>query len=139
MGQSKAGWKKGAYPLDAIGQHLYVDQAGLTTTSKLTSYLQDVRNAYVAFEGASTPKKTQITEFGWVANPGSSGYQSEAARQAQNVQTAYTTFRSTSFVTRADYFAVQDVPEGNVFYGLVQGDGTTFKPGFGAYQTWATY
>jgi hypothetical protein len=139
MGQTKAGWKKGAQPLDAIGQHLYVDQAGLTTSSKLTSYLQDVRNAYLAFEGAATRKKTQVTEFGWVANPGSIDYEAEAGRQAQNVQTAYTTFRSTAFVARADYFVVQDVPEGQVFYGLVQGDGTTFKPSFGAYQTWATY
>jgi hypothetical protein len=50
--------------MDAIGQHLYIDQGGLTTSSKVASYLQDVRNAYVAFEGAATPKKTQVTEFG---------------------------------------------------------------------------
>jgi hypothetical protein len=139
MGQTRAGWKKGAYPLDAIGQHLYIDQGGLTTSSKVSSYLQDVRNTYVAFEGAATTKKTQVTEFGWVADPNSANYEAESTNQAQNVQTAYTTFRSTSFVTRADYFAVQDVPEGNVFYGLVQGNGTIFKPAFAAFQNWAAY
>jgi len=139
MGQTKAGWKKAAYPMDAIGQHLYIDQGGITTSSKLTIYLQDVRKAYVAFEGASTPKKTQITEFGWVANPDSQYYAAEAGNQAQNVKTAYTTFKSTSFVTRADYFVVQDVPEAPVFYGLAQGDGTTHKPAFAEYQRWAAY
>jgi hypothetical protein len=139
MGQQKAGWKAGAYPLDAIGQHLYIDQGGLTSGSKITTYLQDVRGAYVAFEGAATVKKTQVTEFGWVADPrNASTYPAAADRQATNVQTAYATFRSTSYVKRADYFAAQDVPEGNVFYGLVQGDGT-LKPAFGLYQTAAAY
>ena len=139
MGRSRAGWRAGNYPLDRIGQHLYVDQGGLTTGSKLTTYLQDVRNAYVAFEGTSTPKQTEVTEFGWVANPGSATYSSDAANQSQNVQTAYSTFHTTSFVARADYFAAQDVPEGSVFYGLVEGDGTTFKPSFTAYQTAGAY
>jgi hypothetical protein len=55
------------------------------------------------------------------------------------VQIAYTTFRSTSYVSRADYFAAQDVPEGSIFYGLVQGDGATYKPAFAQYQTAAAY
>jgi hypothetical protein len=140
MGQQKAGWKAGAYPMDAIGQHLYIDQGGLTSASKITSYLQGVRSAYLAFEGAATAKKTQVTEFGWVADPRNTAtYPTAGNNQAQNVQTAYATFRSTSYVSRADYFATQDVPEGNVFYGLVQGDGTTYKPAFATYQTAAAY
>jgi hypothetical protein len=139
MGKTKAGWRAGNYPLDRIGQHLYVDQGGLTTASKLTAYLQDVRNAYLAFEGSSTAKQTEVTEFGWVANPASPTYTTDAPNQSQNVQTAYSTFHTTSFVARADYFTAQDVPEGSVFYGLVEGDGTTFKPAFTAYQTAAAY
>jgi hypothetical protein len=77
--------------------------------------------------------------LGWPAEPDNGNYGTASASQAENVQTAYTTFRSTSFVTRADYFTVQDVPEGNVFYGLVQGDGTTYKPAFAAYQKWTAY
>lgn len=139
MGQSKAGWGSGAYPLDGIGQHLYIDQGTVTSSTKISAYLQDVRSAYVKFEGSSTLKKTEITEFGWVADPSSSTYQTEAANQAQNVQTAYGTFHKTSYVTRADYFIAQDVPERSVFYGLVDGDGTTYKPAFSAYQTAAAY
>jgi hypothetical protein len=140
MGQQKAGWKSGAFPLDAIGQHLYIDQGGLTSASKITTYLQDVRSAYAAFEGTATVKRTQVTEFGWVADPRNTAtYPTAADNQAKNVQTAYGTFRSTGFVSRADYFAAQDVPEGNVFYGLVQGDGTTYKPAFATYQVAAAY
>jgi hypothetical protein len=139
MGQQKAGWRAGAYPLDVIGQHLYIDQGGVTSSSKITAYLQDVRGAYLAYEGATTQKKTEVTEVGWVANPGSATYNADAANQAQNVQIAYTTFRTTAYVTRADYFAAQDVPEGMIFYGLVQGDGVTYKPAFGTYQGAAAY
>jgi hypothetical protein len=139
IGQQKASWGAGAYPLDGIGQHLYIDQGGTTSSAKITTYVGDVRNAYIAFESATTPKKIEITEFGWVAEPSSPDYTTAAAYQAQNVQTAYTTFRGISYVSRADYFAAQDVPEGLVFYGLVQGDGQTFKPAFGAYQTYAAF
>jgi hypothetical protein len=83
MGQQKAAWTEGAYPLDGIGQH--------------------------------------------------------PANQAKNVQTAYSMFRGICYLLRADYFVAQDVPEGNVFYGLVQGDGTTYKAAFSAYQKNATY
>jgi hypothetical protein len=139
MGRSKAGWRAGAYPLDGIGQHLYIDQGTLTSSTKVNAYLQDVRAAYLAFEGTTTTKKTEITEFGWVADPSSPTFATDAANQAQNVQTAYSTFRSTSYVSRADYFTAQDVPEGSIFYGLVEGDGTTYKPSFSAYQTAAGY
>jgi hypothetical protein len=139
MGRKTASWRSGAYPLDRVGQHLYVDQGGVTSASKISTYLQDVRSAYVAFEGASTPKRTEVTEFGWLANPSSASFTTDAANQAQNVQTAYATFRSTAYVARADYFAAQDVPEGGIFYSLVEGDGITYKPAFSAYQSSAAY
>jgi len=138
-GRKNAGWKAGAYPLDRVGQHLYIDQSGTTSSSKISAYLQDVRNAYVAFEGSSTAKRTELTEFGWVANPSSATFSADAANQASNVTTAYTTFHSTPYVARADYFVAQDVPEGNVFYGLVEGDGTTYKPAFQSYVSAAAY
>ena len=69
-----------------------------------------------------------MTEFGWLANPSSLTYGTDAANQAQNVQIAYTTFRATAYLMRADYFAAQDIPEGMIFYGLFQGDGVTYKP-----------
>jgi hypothetical protein len=60
--------------------------------------------------------------------------------QARNLQTAFGAFRSLSFVGRAFWFSVQDIPEAGrgIFYGLVDGDGAK-KPSFGAYQSYATY
>jgi hypothetical protein len=131
MGISKAGWTAGAYPFNAIAQHLYIDQGALTTSSKLTQYMQDLRNAYVAYEGTGTTKQLHITEVGWTTASVS------PQTQAANVQTAYTTFKSTGYVGRAYWFAAQDVPESGLYYGLVDSDGLS-KPALSAYQTYAT-
>ena len=50
QGLAKAGWSSvkqtlGSYPLDAIGQHLYIDQGRTTSTSKITNYLNAVRQS----------------------------------------------------------------------------------------------
>ena len=127
MGLSRAGWRSGAYPLDAVGQHVYVDQGGTTTVQKLLTYFQDVRNAYAQFEGAGTGKPIQVTEIGWTTS-----FVSPSV-QAQNVATSYEAVRGASYVTRAYWFAVQDVPEADLYYGLVTGDGGA-KPAFGAYR-----
>src|SRR5579864_1335862 len=132
MGISQAGWKAGAYPLDAVGQHLYINISGLTTSSNVSAYLSDVRNAYVFYEGAATAKKTQVTEVGWSTASVTNHV------QAANLQTAFQTFKGVAYVGRAYWFDVQDIPEANLFYGLVTGNGTQ-KPAFGAYQKYATY
>jgi hypothetical protein len=98
----------------------------------VNSYLQDVRNAYVFFEGSSTAKKTQVTEAGWSTASVSNHV------QAQNLHTAFQTFRATTYVARAFWFDIQDIPEATLYYGLVTSTGTQ-KPGFMAYQKYATY
>ena len=141
MGIAKAGWttyksQNGTYPLDHVGQHLYVDQGGALTADKLRdtlgTHLSDIRGAYARWEGTGTPKKTQVTEVGWQTKP---NYVTPEI-QAQNLQTAFQTFDSFSYVARAFWFNVQDVPEGDLFHGLVDGDGGR-KRAFGAYQTYA--
>jgi hypothetical protein len=134
MGLSKAGWQR-PYPFDHVGQHLYVDQGTTTSAAKLGSYLQDLRTAYLTYEGTGTPKQTHLTEFGW------STASVSPAVQAQNVQTSYQTFRpaTTPYLARAYWFSIQDVPEGGVYYGLVEADGVTDKPAFTSYQTYAVY
>ena len=127
MGVQKASWKAGAYPLDQVGQHLYIDQDTMTSSAKLQVYLQDLRNAYLAHEGAATPKQTQVTEIGWTTASVSPEI------QAANLRTAYETFRSTSYVGRAYWFSIQDVPVADLFYGLVDVNGAA-KPAFAAYQ-----
>lgn len=131
-GITYAGWTGGQYPLDAIGQHLYVGINTTASSSKVTTYLQDVRNAYVAYEGTATAKKTQVTEVGWstaLVTP---------RVQALNLQTAFQTFSSTSYVARSYWFDVQDIPEANLYYGLVSSTGRQ-KPSFAAYQKYATF
>jgi hypothetical protein len=143
MGIRKAGWQAGAYPLDHVGQHLYVNPGAETTSAKLDSYLQELRNAYAAFEGTDTGKRTHLTEFGWETRP---GYATTYV-QAKNLETAYTTFRNTTYVGRAYWFSVQDIPEGDIYYGLVDGDGEQkcgtqagqTKCALTSYQSHATY
>ena len=132
MGISKAGWQAGSYPFDQVGQHLYVDQGRTTSSTKLKSHLQDLRNAYVAYEGSTTAKKTHVTEVGWATPPVS------ASVQSQNLKTAYTTFRRTSYVGRAYWFNVQDIPEGGLYFGLVDSNGVN-KAAFKTYQSYAVY
>jgi hypothetical protein len=130
-GIANAGWAT-PYPFDEVGQHLYIDQFGRTSSNHITSYLQDLRNAYLTYEGTTTSKQTHVTEVGWsTANVSNSV-------QAQNLQTAYTTFRSTSYVGRAYWFSIQDVPEASLYYGLVNTNGVQ-KRSFAAYQKYATY
>ena len=132
MGITYAGWTATRYPLDAVGQHLYVDSGSTTSSSKISSYLQDVRNAYVFYEGQSTTKKSQVTEVGW-----STAFVSNRV-QAQNLQTAFQAFQPTTFLARGYWFSVQDVPEASLYYGLTTSTGTQ-KPSFGRYQRYATY
>ena len=79
-----------------------------------------MRSAYVAFEGAATGKATEVTEFGWVADPSSATFSSAAANQAQNVKTAYATFQSTTYVSRADYFAAAERAADHVIERLLR-------------------
>jgi hypothetical protein len=127
MGQGEAGWPRGASPLDAVGLHLYVDQGGVTSSTKLAAYLQEIRAAYTAYEGAGTPKRIEMTEGGWTE------VFVDATTQAANVRILYDTLRATSYVGRGYWFGIQDIPEAGLYYGLVDGDGRP-KPAFVAYQ-----
>lgn len=137
LGTSKVGWKSGAYPFEQIGQHLYVDQGGATSTQRITNFLQDVRNAYVAYEGSGTAKKTQVTEVGW------STASVTADVQQKNLRSAFRVFRTTTYVGRAYWFNVQDIPEAGQYYGLVDGTVPAVqavrKPSYTAYQATAVY
>jgi hypothetical protein len=127
MGQGEAGWSRGAAPLDHVGLHLYVDQGGSASTVKLKAYLADIRSVVTAYEGAATPKRIEMTEGGWT------NAFVDTATQAANVRILYDALRSTSYVGRGYWFAIQDIPEAGLAYGLVDGDRRE-KPAFSAYQ-----
>jgi hypothetical protein len=126
MGLQHAGWTR-PYPLDHIGQHLYLDQGGPTSERKLRGYLRDLHQAYQSLEGPDTRKQIYITEVGWTT-----AFVSPEV-QASNVVLAYDTFRRTPYVARSFWFTARDVPEGNLFFGLADASGRK-KPSFLAYQ-----
>jgi hypothetical protein len=141
-GVRDAGWRAPDYPLDRIGQHLYIDQGGPTSVATITSYLGDVRQAYVQYEGVNTLKQTEVTEIGWFANPADPEFATTQARAAENLRVAYSTFSATPYVSRAYWFNIQDVPEANLFAGQVDGGndfslGTPKYPLFSMFQRWA--
>ncbi len=142
QGRRVAGWdsvraKYGAYPLDAVGLHLYVDPGGKTTRRKVEVYLQEVRDAYATYEASGTSKRVVVTEFGW----GTDAVTQEI--QAANLQIAYAAFRDTSFVENGYWFFVQDNAAAGLFYGLQTmgpgGNGGSSKLSLGAYKEASAY
>ena len=131
-GLRHAGWQPGRYPFDHVGQHLYIDGGRPTTEEKLRFYLDDLRDAYLSYEGAESTKATYVTEFGWSTNDVSQEV------QAENLLTAFDTFREVGYVARAYWFHAQDVPEAGLFFGLLDGSGKK-KQSFDVYLDAAAY
>ncbi len=131
-GRANADWESlkstyGSYPLDVIGQHLYIDQWGRTKANRIQQAVRFVHDAYVAGEGGSTVKTTHVTEMGWRTN-----FVSERV-QADNLTTAYTRLKQLAYTPRAYWFFLQDIPAANLFHGLLRADGSE-KPSWTAYQ-----
>ncbi len=118
----------GAYPLDVIGQHLYIDQWGRTTARRIETAVKLVRDAYVGEEGGSTNKTTHITEFGWDTNWGV-----DEQTQADNLTTAYRKLKGLSYTPRSYWFFLRDEPAANLHRGLLRANGSE-KPAWNAYQ-----
>ena len=140
QGKVNAGWNKiqattGSFPLDGIGQHLYVDQGGTTSATKIDSYLLDVRNAYTAYEGKKTTKGTYVTEVGWATD------RVDEDTQAKNLEIAYGQFSKTSYLRTAYWFQLRDIAAASLYYGLLTpfGPPWTEKRSWDAYQTAAVY
>ena len=117
LGLSRANWEAvraryGSYPLDDIGVHVYVDQGKATTSTKVKSFVEEIRSAYVAYEGPKTPKRLIITEFGWSTTMVSQQV------QAENLQTAYATFKSLPYIRNAFWSLAQDTASPDDEYGL---------------------
>jgi hypothetical protein len=132
MGLRHAAWQEGNYPFDHVGQHVYIDGGRVTSEEKLRMYLEEIRDAYLQYEGAETRKTTYITEFGW-----STKDLSQEA-QAENLTIAFDTFRQVEYVSRAYWFHAQDVPEAGLFFGLTDASGKK-KKAFDVYQDVAAY
>jgi hypothetical protein len=132
MGLKHAGWQPGEYPFDHVGQHVYIDGGSATSEEKLRMYLEEIRDAYLQYEGAESTKTTHITEFGWSTKDLSQEL------QARNLMIAFDTFRQVGYVARAYWFHAQDVPEAGLFFGLTEASGQK-KQAFDVYLDVAAY
>jgi hypothetical protein len=122
QGRALAGWEDilttyGSYPLDTIGQHLYVDGYQRTSRATVKQALQFVRDAYIEAEQGSQTKRTLITEIGW--NSGNVSAQT----QADNLQLAFAELTATPYVQAASWFFLRDEPAGDLDFGLLRPDG----------------
>ena len=131
QGKASAGWETikstyGSYPLDAVGQHLYIDQWGRTRASRIEKAVRLVRDRYVAAEGGSTTKTTHVTEMGWTTSLVSE------RNQANNLNTAYTKLKQIAYTSLTYWFFLQDIPVANLFHGLLRSDGSEKR-------SWSTY
>jgi hypothetical protein len=130
----KFGWARstyGRYPLDAVGQHIYINQGGAVSTSWFRTYLDWMHGIVTKWEGASSNKPTWITEFGWTQPSVSE------ATQASNLAQAMAVMKAKSYVAHAIWFQNEDGGPGFA-YGLFRGDGSK-KPAQTQFRAQAAY
>jgi regulation of enolase protein 1 (concanavalin A-like superfamily) len=106
-----------AYPLDGIGEHVYIDQGGTTSSNTFRQYEDWVHQACTKYEGVNTPKKTFITEFGWTTASVSQ------AIQDTNLVISFSTINATPYVQMAIWFQWQDNTAGGMYYGVTNSSG----------------
>jgi hypothetical protein len=115
----------GRYPLDAIGQHLYIDQNLITTTTDVATYYGWMRAAVAPFE---TPPPTYLTEGAWsTANV-------PQDVQAENLDLLFGATRDVGYVPLLTWFELQDVPQNSLYFGLADVN-LAPKPSYSHYQT----
>ncbi|MBP3964156.1 hypothetical protein [Paenibacillus lignilyticus] len=105
----------GSYPLDHIGQHIYIDQGGSVSTTQLNNYINYVHSAYAAYEGSGTTKKIFMTEIGWTTDAVSE------AVQASNITAAYNVMKASPYIQSGVWFYLQDEP--SLSYGIFKSSG----------------
>jgi hypothetical protein len=130
-GKANAGWESvktayGSYPLDAIGQHLYIDQWGSTSAARVEQAVGLMHSAYVAEEGGASSKPIYVTELGWATN------NVQAPVQAQNLKAAYLRLKQLPYTPLTYWFFLQDVPSAGLYHGLLKSDGSQ-KPAWAAF------
>lgn len=105
----------GTYPLDGIGQHIYIDQGATTTSGAIQQYCDWVRQAYTKYEGTETSKHSFITEIGWSTSNVSQSVQD------QNMNTAFSVLEggTAHYVQTAIWFNWQDNVAANLYFGVL--------------------
>ncbi len=112
-----------AYPLDGVGEHLYLSQGGVVSSNTFRQYEDWVHQALTKYEGANTPKKTFITEFGWQTTNSINTNDVSQAVQDTNLVTAFSAIDATPYVQGAIWFQWADNPAGSLWYGVLDSSG----------------
>jgi len=121
-----------AYPLDGVGQHLYIDQGGLTTSNRFRQYLDWVRQAYTKYEGSGTPKRSFITEFGWTTTSVNQSVQNS------NLVFAFNAIQAAPYLQTAIWFNWEDNVAASLYYGVLDSTETP-KLSYSSYQNFQRY
>ena len=130
MGIDIGGWRRfaedhgGRYPLDGIGQHLYIDQHLLTTRTDVSAYYRWLREAAARF---GPPPPSYMTEGAWTTGV------LPQHTQAQDLDVLYRASKGAGFVPWAIWFELHDAPPIGGYYGLIQAEGGR-KRSFRRYQ-----
>lgn len=122
----------GSYPLDGVGQHIYINQGGAVNTTWFGTYLDYIHNVITAWEGTSSPKKTFLTEWGWTTAGVSE------TTQANNINNAFNVIKGRNYVLCALQFQLEDNQAGNMYYGLFRPN-LTKKPSWTQFSNQTTY
>ena len=119
----------GGNPLDAVGQHLYLDQGAVVNTQHIIDAYRYMHDAYGAFgDGA---KSIYMTEGAW-----STGTIS-LAQQALNLDLLYSMSENpvVPYVARAYWYLLRDGDSPDQSYGLETADGLP-KPGYARFRAY---
>lgn len=107
----------GTNPLDAVGQHLYLDQGGLVYTRHIVDAYRWMHDAYAAFGDGAKP--LYMTEGAWSTSAVS------PAQQALNLDMLYSMSQSPTvpYVARVYWYLLRDGHDPSQAYGLQTPDG----------------
>jgi len=113
-----------AYPLDGVGEHLYIYTGGTLVSNTFRQYEDWVHSAMTKYEGTSSAKKTFITEFGWQTTNSSNANGVSQSIQDTNLVTAFSAINATPYVRMAIWFQWKDNFAGSLWYGVVDSSGS---------------
>ncbi len=117
----KWAWTKatyGKYPLDGVGQHIYITGNKAVDKTAFSNYLDYINNVVKKYEGFGSNKKTWVTEYGWATN------QLSESLQASNLSAVIPIFNAKPYVASSFWFQLDESPGAGLFYGLYRTDGS---------------
>lgn len=119
------GWDTHSTPFDAVGLHLYLDQAGALNPVTLQRYIDQYLAVDVTNEGRTRWKSVWITEMGTDSSVVGT------ATQAANLAQLLAQLRQQPYVKAALNYQLRDT---NQHFGLYNADGSP-KPALAAFQS----